>query len=229
MFDTGVYATREKSRCLATDFIALSGLERFILRIASYTNVSGGGDSTPELFGAIARLPNLLDSRAQLKHLELRLSDDLAEPPIFYTINKVISDKKTWPLLEPLTLENLSVNALDLLFVIWWRAPVLQHLGIGGISLLEGSWEGFFEALAQSKSLSSLTFECDTYLFHHDGADFSNMEEKNQLYEDLENYVVYGGRHPCLDADQPDGAGRDFLREFPPALQDRLFHMNDPS
>lgn len=82
------------------------------------------------------------------------------------------------------------------------------------MNLLEGSWEAFFEALAQSKHISSLKFIFNAYLYHHNWEDFWPVwpeEELNTLYEDLEIYVIHGGRRPCLAEGAPDDAGCTFL------------------
>ena len=51
----------------------------------------------------------------------------------------------------------------------------------------------------------------DTYFFHHDGEDFWEDEYHETLYENLEAYVVNGGRHRCLADGQPNSAARAFL------------------
>ena len=205
---------------------ALSRLEECILRFASHEEEPEEGESTPELFPNVAGLASLLSSMDYLKHLELRLPDDLCEPPTLYAVNQILPSGKTWRTLQSLILVDLSTTARELLHVVLYGAPNLRHLGIGGIDLSEGSWEAFFEALAYSRHLWSLRLEFDTYLFHHDGADFWTDDYRESLYDDLEEYVVYGGRHPCLRDDQPDGAAADYLSEFDPIVRKCLIQHN---
>ena len=92
--------------------------------------------------------------------------------------------------------------------------PKLNELAIGEIRLLEGTWKGVFECLRQSHQLSKFTIDYDTYFFHHDGEDFWEDEYHETLYDDLEAYVVNGGRHPCLADGQPNSAARAFLPDM---------------
>ena len=222
LFIRRAHVTREKAREANMTIDAMSNLERCILRFASHEEEPQEGESTPELFPNVLGLPMLLSSMNFLRHLELRLPDDLSEPPTLYVASKIFPSGKIWPTLESLILMDLSATAQELLHIVLYGAPTLQHFGLGGIDLSEDSWEGFFEALAQSKHLSSLRFEFDTYLFHHDGADFWTDDYRETLYEDLEQYVIHGGRHPCLREDEPDSAAYNYLSEFDPVVQKRL-------
>ena len=220
LFDVGGHNTRLKKRRLNIDVNAFSGLKRFIFRLASYGEEPDEDEATSELFKPTG-LPILLRSMETLEHLKLELSNDLCQPPIMYTTNEVLPNGKIWTTLKSLVLVNLSATATQLLDVILHRMPRLHHFGLGGINLHEGSWEGFFEALAQSQHLSSLEFEFDTYLFHHNGADFCADDDETRLsvQEGLEKYVVHGGRNPCLPVDWPDSAAHGYLEEFHPAMQ----------
>ena len=220
LFDVGGHNTRLKKKRLNIDMNAFSGLKRFVLRLASYGENPDEDEATSELFKPTG-LPILLRSMKTLEHLKLELSDDLCQPPILYTTNEVLPNGKTWFTLKSLVLINFSTTATQLLDIILLRMPKLQHFGLGGINLHEGSWEGFFEALSQSQHLSSLEFEFDTYLYHHNGTDFcaDDDETRFSLYEDLEIYVVHGGRNPCLPIDWPDSAAHEYLEEFHPVMQ----------
>ena len=193
---------------------AFSGLKRLVFRLASYRVV-------PEEPLKQSGLPTLLSSMERLEHLKLDLYDDECDPPILYSTDEVLPNGKTWTTLKSLELTNLSSTATQLLDLILHRLPRLQHFGLGAIWFREGSWEGFFEALAQSQHLSSLKLESDKYLIHHEGADFldDDGETNFSLLEDLERYVVHGGRNPCLPVDWPDSAAHGYLEELHPAVQ----------
>ena len=229
LFNTSRPATREMVKYQGMDIRAFSGLRRCVLRLASHRELSEEGKPTPELFGNIVGLKKLLDSMDHLVHLELRLPDDLGEPPILYTEDHVLPVDKTWSALESLTLVNLACTATSLIYLVLCQAPSLSHLGIGGMTLFEDSWEAFFEALAQSQQLHSFSFEPNTYLFRRDGSDFIIDRETSTLFEDLEDYVVLGGRNPCLDKDQPDDAACEFLSVFKPCVRHQLSKFNIPN
>lgn len=229
LFGSSGYATRERMEDVDMDLIAFSNLERFALRLAAYAKSWEEGEATPKIFKNIDHLPRLLQSMQHLKHLELNLSPDLSAPPILYTNEQVFPKGTIWPSLRSLILIDLSITAMDLLHFVLYRTPNLKHLKLGGISLLEGTWEGFFEALAQSRHLSSFNLADDTYLFHRGGQDFLTDERDFPGSEDLENYVVRGGRHPCLNKDQPDSAARKYLDQFDDLIREHLVQLGDAS
>lgn len=191
------------------DVAAFAGLERLIFRLASYGESE---DSiTPELYNNVTGLSELLRSMDKLKHLGLNLPSHLDEPPIFYDYDQVFPEDKQWPTLESLVLVAFSIKATDLMHLLENRMPNLKHLVIGEIRLLEGTWEGVFECLKRSGRLSSFRFVFDTYLFHCDGEDFWDPKYKDGVYEDLECYVLEGGRHPCLVDEEPDSNAQKFV------------------
>lgn len=133
---------------------------------------------------------------------------DLSDPPVLYALHKLLPTRVKLHNLEWLDLENISTTSGDLLYAVLYQTPNIRYLGVGDLNLLEGSWESFFEALAQTGRLASLRFEYDTFLHHHNGLDFWDDNYPSTLYEDLEQYVVFGGRHPYLFVRQPDSAAR---------------------
>ena len=225
VFDTAGPMTR--CRSVSSDLMAavFSHLEQFILSVATWAEESKEGKSTPEQYPNIQGLPNVLQSMHQVKDLELKLSTDLNQPPSDYTlynIEDVLPKDTVWPCLKRVSLIDLSATATGLIHCLLRQMPNLCMLEIGGINLLEGTWESFFEAIAQSKHFLFLLFEWDTYLYHDDGSDFWDWAEKDTLYDDLQDYIVFGGRHPCLSDDQPDEAATDYLKEFDSATIDLI-------
>lgn len=222
-FDLSGLTARQKKKASSVGVTAFANLEKFVLlRLASYSEHGAEGGRTPEKFYNIEGLPLILASMNRLKHLELHLSTDISETPSYYSEVQALPRDKIWPHLESLTLTNLSITASGLLHLLLYRTPNILHLEIGGISLLEGSWQAFFEALSQSQHLASFKFEPDTYLVHHDGKEFWTDDYESIPYKDLEEYVIHGGRHPCLLDHEPDSAAHEWLQKFDPTMRNRI-------
>ena len=204
---------------------ALSRLKRFVLRLKSFLEEPDEGPSTAYLFDDIGGVPALLCSMSQLNFLELRLPNDFHEAPMFYMLHEVLPRDTKLTTLECLVLENVYTTSRRLLSVIYSQTPSLMHLGVGSVDFWEGSWEGFFEALTALGRLSSLQFEPNTWLFHGDGALFGEDHGLSTLYQDIEHYVIHGGRHPCLVDGLPNSASLEYLTEFPPKMRQRLVQM----
>lgn len=219
LFDLSRLTAPQKKNHSSMAVTAFSELESFGLhRLASHSKEGDEGESTPGIFSSIDGLPLLLGSLKHLKRLELNLSYYLQEPPVFYSDDQALPKGMVWEHLQSLTLINLSITAKRLLLLVLDQTPNILHIKIGHINLLEGSWEAFFEALAQSKQPCALEFEFDTYLFHHNGQNFWMSDYR----KDLENYIVNGGCHPCLYDHQPDSAAQGWLQEFDPIVQKRI-------
>lgn len=230
-FDTSSMLTRVKSQWLASNISIFANLEYCVMNIESLVEEPDEGDATAEVFKNIGTLPILLDSMDRLKHLVLRLPNDLGVIPVMYSATQALPKEKTWLKLQSLVLENMSISAVELLNLVLYRMPALHHLEIGGINLVKGSWEAFFAALSMSNKITYFEFEQDTYLYHRDGEDlFEDADlgyEPCPLYEALENYIQSGGRHPCLAESQPDCAAVDYLAEFDMPFRRRLIHLGE--
>ncbi|KAL6720069.1 hypothetical protein ACLMJK_001990 [Lecanora helva] len=214
-FGMSEFPTRLKSRDLEMAIGAMSHLERCVLHFASCMDKPFDDPSTPEQFPSLAGLQAMLNSMECLRHLELRFPDEYTEQPRMYNVNEILPRGKIWPSMRSLILVSVTATAEELLNIILCHTPDLRSLGIGNINLADGSWEDFFEALAQSKKLVRLRFERCGYLFHRNGEIFP-------LYDGIENYVVSGGRSPCLADDEPNSAAGKFLPGFVPTIQNRL-------
>lgn len=190
---------------------AFAGLERLVLRLATYGNAAGNG-ITSELFNDLTGLRRLLASMESLMYLELRLCPS-HEESIFYTYEQVFPADKEWPTLEKLVLVQISIGAKDFMHLLEFRLPNLKHLVIGAINLLKGTWEGVFERLKRSGRLKSFAFDSNTYLYRCHDVDFHDERPLNDLYLDLERYALEGGRHPCLQDTQPNSDAQEYVDE----------------
>lgn len=187
--------------------MAFSRLENLALCLVTYGQEIM---SNAELFENLPGLRSLLASMVELKHLELSLSAGYGDPPKFYTYDQVFPKDKRWDNLESFSLREFSIKATDLVHLLQHRIPKLNELAIGEIRLLEGAWEDVFECLRQSHQLSKFTIDYDMYSSTKAFGKMSNT----RLYDDLEAYVVNGGRHPCLADEQPNSAAHAFLADM---------------
>jgi hypothetical protein len=202
---------------------AFAKLESFVLgRLQNHVRYGKTGGRTPEKFDNIDGLPLILGLMDHLKHLELTLSRDPYKPPMFYSDIQTLPKAKVWQNLESLTLAYLSITAGGLVGLLLCQTPNIRHLKIAGIGLSEGSWEAVIEALSHSQQLDSFEMGLDGYLFHHGGEGFGADDYDTAIFRDLEKYVVWGGRHPCLEDHQPDSSAHEWLQEFDPTLRDHI-------
>ena len=194
-----------------SDIQALSGLKRLQLRLAS----SDYG-SAPEFCLNIEGLPKLLGSMHSLRRLDLHLSCSDEELLHLYRHDQVFPQAMTWNDLVILELENFSSSATDLLHLVLIQMPNLKRTGFGTMQLLEGSWESFIECFKQFHSFTY--FEIDPYSsLHHVRGDILALD-----YEEISEYVMVGGRHPCLSDDQPASASEAYMLKIDASLRDRL-------
>ena len=147
-------------------------------------------------------LQSLLENAPNLESLTLFLDKESIEQTP-HRFDQVFPRGRFSPNLKYLTLHGLAVKALDLIILIW-QWPHLKYLEIEWMDLLEGSWEGIIEALRNSHVKLFNLISCD--LKHHGGVLFltnSNDPGPCKLRNAIKKYVMHGGRHPCLAADQP--------------------------
>ena len=203
LFDT----TRAQSlNFIGLDTAAFSGLQVLKLRIAAY-----GDERTPDIFPNMDGLRLLLGSLHRLNELDLILPGD-GDKPDFYTFSQVFPQDYHWDHLTSLSLRSFSSSAADLLTLIICRMRRLSHLRLDMIGLLSDTWEGVIECMMRSMHLSSIDVVPYTQFWHRygteffkDGIDFGPL--------DIMEYVLLGGRHPCLPSDKPDSAANKYITE----------------
>ena len=213
-----------KPSVLGLDIVAFAGLERLSLSMASWC--AGDGDQeTCEKCPNIDGLRIMLSSMTRLKTLYLCLpsaNDD------FYEYDQVFPNDTIWTQLEILYLSSLSSKATDLLDLLTFQMPKLQHLTFGLMNLSDGIWEGFIECLKQYSKLSNFIIRSYESLYYNDGMKFTNPRhddkylDERQLrswHREISHYVQHGGRHPSLMPDQPDSAAENFAEDLKPLLR----------
>ena len=222
-----LHATERKPKYQGTDITALSSLERCVLRVTDDRAEDGlEGSSRPNpLVNPIDGLQAILRSMDHLQYLELHLTGNVRTPHNLYTSVQALPADKVWTRLRSLLLFQMSSTTNDLLSMMFDQMPKLRHFRIGSYHLSQGSWQGFFEALALSKQLYSFDFESDTCLSDHDQEDFLSPMFDSAI-EDLQKYITCGGRNPCLDSDELDEASDRFLEEFDEKIRGRLTRLS---
>ncbi|CAF9915449.1 hypothetical protein IMSHALPRED_002608 [Imshaugia aleurites] len=198
-----------------SDITALSGLKDLELHFASCN-----GRSAAEYCDNIERLPKLLGSMHSLLRLCLDLSLDSSysagESPNLYRHDQVFPQAILWNDLVMLELSNFSSSATDLLHLLLIQMPNLKHTVFGTMQLLDGCWESVVECLKQFHSFTYFEIYLWSFL-HHEGGRVLRMD-----YGTINEYVMFGGRHPCLSGDQPASASEAYMLRIDTSLRDRL-------
>lgn len=181
------------------------------------------GDN-PDQRQALNVLPELLWHTSGLRRLSLRLPSDLDNLTIsksvseYYRYDAIFPPIRVWPELTELSIWGLAIGGWDLMMLILWRARV-KKLSLGGIDLLDGTWEGVFQGMRYRRRLTELNMNGN--FTHCGGAVFKPRSPECDCTDwgsllDIEFYVVSGGRHPCLTPESdPDTADWWFYNMMP--------------
>lgn len=179
-------------------------------------------DSRDNCQGILGILPEMLGRLKCLKELTLSFMSFDA----MYNYEQIFPRTGEWPQLDLLYITGLNVSGYVLVSLVAKRLPKLEYLCLQDIELSSGSWEGVIEGLRHTAHLSSLTLGDERVgdLRHHNGAAFVSTRLDNaythaQFLKEVENYVVSGGRHPCLPADAAPEASMDYWRKMCPSRE----------
>ena len=141
-------------------------------------------------------LPKLLMQARGLRQLSLLFTRGA------YPYDQVFPAIGIWRELTELSLSGLAIRGWDLVLLVLSQARHLRRLYLSDIDLLQGTWEGVVEGMHHRPPSTDLTMR---HSFTHCGGtifkpsnQFRRFTDCNIL-RDIENYVLYGGRHPCLD------------------------------
>lgn len=116
-----------------------------------------------------------------------------------------------------------KIGGFDLFKLLKAGMPKLRHLELNAISLTDWNWDGILEGLRYLKGLQTIRLPSKQgHLQHRGGRYYPHGPENphwghSQSYEffrNMEDYVIFGGRHPSLS---PGSESRDadrFLDEF---------------
>ncbi|KAL9038815.1 MAG: hypothetical protein Q9180_002905 [Flavoplaca navasiana] len=195
-----------------------------------------------EHYNPIDGLPRLLCEIPRLKSLNLDLPSDNGLVHHIYTLQEVFATKPVFESLRSLSLSHVSTDVISWITLLMFRMKNLQHLDLRAIELRQGVWEEVIECMHLYMSLRSVSFPYrrDSMLYPHrkvfwtknqrliDAAGlWKYTNEHKDFIADIEDYVVHGGRHPCLDFGQPEAviveASKKLLSENDPLRSSTLF------
>ena len=142
-----------------------------------------------------------------LERLELDLPNTINDL-ILYNHDQVFPKVTMWTSLGTLGLFDFSSSATSLLRLLLIQMPRLKNLDLGPTQLVEGCWESV-----------TVKIESDCLLYHR-GEEFLLCDNA-----DISEYVMHGGRHPCLSEDQPTSASEAYMLRIDAALRDRPLEM----
>ena len=209
-----------KPSILGLDAVAFTGLESLKLSLVSWW-ADDSEQEIPEICPNIDGLRAMLSSMTRLKALDLFLPRDS-----FYEHDQVFPKDKIWTQLETFRIFSLCSKATDLVDLLTFQMPKLRNLKVFFINLSDGIWDAVIECLKQYSKLSEFHTQelCHNnwYEFNcklHDHQDQYQTNERQSWEEEIEHYVVHGGRHPCLMPHQPDSAAEDFAKDLKPLLR----------
>ena len=179
--------------------VALSGVKRLCLCIridhVRYSHYIQARDS-------IDGLPELLGSVHSLQQLELDFSGKALCP--LFTYDQIFPQAMTWNHIEKLSLSGVSSSARKLLCLLLIQMPGLRHVEFGDIGVKGGCWETVIECLKQTNQSTVYEFRRDAKLR------WGRAKAFRQDQADIIEYIMHGGRHPCLSDDQPTSASEEY-------------------
>ena len=188
--------------------------------LESLTLCFNGFDVSREMSVEHKSLPGLqalLGSMSGLRRLMLSLPSEWYGNKFLNYRQVFPTDGTQWTRLTKLDISTLAISVKDLVHLLTSKMSSLRELTFSNIELLEGRWEGVIEFLKVYMRLLSFTLDEGCQLLHLGRRDFlDDMEahEDNSLYENIETYVVSGGRHPCLRWDEDASASRKYILDL---------------
>ena len=162
--------------------------------------------SREEFSAGLGMLPRLLLEMEGLENLEINLQRrfklDLLDQVSYHDFEELFPFHNTWPHLVSLRISGLSTKASVLLNFLAYKLPKLRRLSLNNIELLDAHWEGIISMLA-CMHLHEFTLACVPWLTFRGRLRFKGPKrdadsKQSDFFDDIEDYVVNGGRHPCL-------------------------------
>ena len=204
------YLEEDRARVngLESGIAALSRIKRLHLNLQNYPDVSRRKHDNN-----VKRLPNLLGSMHSLPHLYISAAE-------YHTYSRVFLQEMTWNDLKDLTLHRFSSTTTDLLRLLLIQMPRLRTLIVGFLGLMHGScWASLIECLRQFHHFT--TFEIDCLAWCNCPCDGRHRFSIPEAVD----YVMNGGRHPCLSEEQPTSASEAYVLQIDASLRDSLYEM----
>lgn len=126
-----------------------------------------------------------------------------------------------WPQLVDLEIAGLAIGGYRLVHLLSSRFPKLQNLCLSDIDLTDGSWEGVIEGMRHALHLQSFSLGDELGHLKQGKGDMFQTTNLDMLRK-LEEYVVSGGRHPCLPTGVPAEEASDFWLDICPLQEERM-------
>ena len=204
--------------CLMQSLTAFRSLQHFDISVKAHSE-EDSDNAYP-----IDYLPLILSRIHHLKVLRLKL-DKRGHGADRYRFDQVFPRENIPSELTELSISGLAISAFALFVHLLWRQPRLRYLRLEDIDLLKGSWEGTIQGLHLMR-LERFGIQGDcTY---HKGTSFlPEIRDCDQVdwTQSVEEYVVDGGRHPCLEPDSPPFTElRWYLDLFPGKTEKEVDH-----
>ena len=215
------YLQRDRSRVnglgLGSGVAARSGVKRLALNLRHgylklWEQTDDDNDNAEDLL-------KLLGSMHSLQCLHISASHYGGFESVFFKV-------MTWNNLEDFALKRLVSTTPDLLRLFLIQMPRLRNLVIGCLDLLDARcWSSFIECLRQFHQFR-------TFKIGHRGWFNSTWGKPHISHEPLDcdtqklvDYVMNGGRHPCLSKEQPTSASEAYMLRIDASLLDSLYEM----
>ena len=231
ILDTALAATQKHVDGIFVCKSSLGGVSPFAFAINDVTRLDGTGVDIAALSGSkrlclcvegdgliswdnIEGLSELLASMHLLQQLELDVTWTQSHCP--FTHDQVFPQAMTWNNLERFTLTRFSSDAAKLLCLLLIQMPGLKLMEFGDVILQQGRWETVIECLKQTNRSTIYKFRDNAVLTHRAGRGI------RQDMLDINEYIMHGGRHPCLLEDQPTSASEEYMFQIDAPLRDRL-------
>lgn len=138
--------------------------------------------------------------------------------------NQVFPCDGYWPNLTLLDIALFRTGGHELVSLLAKKLPNLKLLDLDQVELVNGSWEGVIEGMRHMTTLEHFSLGDGEVggLRHHNGAFFISPRSGTnythaQFIEDLEDYVITGGRHPFLSPDVASNESLEFWRRMCPS------------
>lgn len=192
-------------------------LESFSLTVE--TEVETEDYTAPKALGV---LPRILFRMKNLKRLDLGLS--IYGPfngQSYYNYKQVFPQEGMWLQLVDLEMAGLAIGGYRLVRLLSSGFPKLQNLCLSDIDLTDGSWEGVIEGMRYALHLQSFSLGDELGQLKTGKGDMFKTTNLDMLRK-LEEYVVSGGRHPCLPTGVPAEEASNFWLDLCPLQEQRM-------
>lgn len=165
---------------------------------------------------------NLLQISPFLKRFQLRCPCyDYSEPQHYLSYKAVLPNNASWHHLATFRIEGIDIEIADLITLLLVRMPRLQNLGLDGVNLISGHWDGLFELLRVADFLNS--FKVGEFVFEkgEPRLETQTLVDEQRLHDFInrvDEYVVGWQlrptmKHPCLGDEEPLERSTDFLSD----------------